>query len=381
MLPISVSPKVAIVIGTRPEAIKLAPVVRHLQSSPVLTSVVISTGQHLDMVDQMLEALDVQVDVELRVMQDRQSLPALTALLMTRLGEALDEVQPDAILVQGDTTSAFVGALAAFYARIPVGHVEAGLRSGSLDNPFPEELNRRLISRIARWNFAPTPIAASHLLGEGVGGDHVLVTGNTVIDNLLWALGSGRIGSSPFTSSRRHVLVTLHRRETQGPAMTRIAESLASLADRADVELVLPMHPSPAVRESLMTGIGGHSALQLIEPLDYFDFVAAMAAADLIITDSGGVQEEATIFGTPVLVVRETTERPEGIDAGTSHLVGTDPSRILQAAGSLLDEPAARGLTKTTASPFGDGAAAPRIVDRLARDLRSSDASPPAAAG
>jgi UDP-N-acetylglucosamine 2-epimerase (non-hydrolysing) len=365
---------VAIVIGTRPEAIKLAPIVRHLNSSPILRPVVISTGQHLDMVDQMLEALDVQVDVELRVMQDRQSLPALTASLMAALSGALEKVHPDAVLVQGDTTSAFIGALAAFYAHIPVGHVEAGLRSGSLDNPFPEELNRRLITRIARWNFAPTALAASRLLAEGVRDDQVLVTGNTVIDNLLWALGSGRTGSSPFATDRRHVLVTLHRRETQGPAMTRIAEVLMSLVNRDDVEVVLPMHPSPAVRESLIPGVDSHPALRLIEPLDYFDFIAAMGEADLIITDSGGVQEEAPIFGTPVLVVRETTERPEGIEAGTSLLVGTDPSRLLEAANSALDEPAVRDQKRKAESPFGDGTASPQIIDRLARDLRHSEA-------
>lgn len=370
-------PTVVIVLGTRPEAVKLAPVVRCLESSPDLRSVIVSTGQHRDMLDQMLAALNLKVDIELGVMKDHQSLPALTSRLIARVAEALDEVRPDAVVVQGDTTSAFTGALAAFYARVPVGHVEAGLRSGSLDNPFPEELNRRLISQMARWNFAPTVRAASDLRNEGVPEDRILVTGNTVVDNLLWVLRSGRVGCSPFVSSGRHVLVTLHRRETQGPAMTRLVEVLTCLVSRGDVEVVLPMHRSPPVRESLMRGVRRNPLLRLVEPLGYFEFIGAIAAADLIITDSGGVQEEAPTFGTPVLVVRETTERPEGIEAGTCQLVGTDPARLFAAATSLLDKPVARRQKTTPTSPFGDGKAAFRIVERLACDLRRSDALAP----
>lgn len=360
---------VMFVLGTRPEAIKMAPVIRAMQSDDDFTCTVVSSGQHREMLDQMWPVLEVSPDMDLAVMRSRQTLSSVTALLMEGLGEALRERRPDAVLVQGDTTTAFCGALAAFYEQIPVGHVEAGLRSGRLDNPFPEELNRRLISPMARWHFAPTELAAGNLTNEGVSPRNVLVTGNTVIDNLLWILGRDRV-ATPFSSSSvtRKVLVTLHRRETQGAVMHGLAQALRKLADRGDLEIILPVHKSPAVRDVLIPVLSHHGSVKIVEPMDYVTFTSTMARSDLIVTDSGGVQEEAPTLGKPVLVLRETTERPEAIEAGTSLLVGTEPEELLAEANRLLDDSMAYRRMATLANPFGDGKAALRILDRLRKD-------------
>ncbi|MGW2254705.1 non-hydrolyzing UDP-N-acetylglucosamine 2-epimerase [Kitasatospora sp. NPDC001660] len=357
-----------LVLGTRPEAIKLAPVVRAMAASPHFEPLVVSTGQHREMLQQMLELLQVEAKFELDVMRERQELSKLTARLVDGLGEVVHAERPDLVVVQGDTTSALTGALAAFYEHVPVAHVEAGLRTGVLDNPFPEELNRRLIGRIARWHFAPTPRAAGHLTAEGVPAAEVFVTGNTVIDNLLWVLGQGA-GRDHFQSDLRRVLVTLHRRENQGDKMRAMGKALRRLADRGDVEIVLPLHKSPAVREALLPELSDHPAVRIVEPLDYVDFSATLAGCDLVLTDSGGIQEEAPTLGKPALVLRTTTERPEAVEAGAAQLVGTEPQIILDAAMRLLDDDEAYQSMAKAGNPFGDGHATERIVAQLAEDF------------
>ena len=359
--------KLLVVLGTRPEAIKLAPVIRAARAAG-LEPIVASTGQHREMLEQMLVQFDISPDVELAVMQERQSLAGLTSRLTEGLDDVLAQCKPDAVVVQGDTTTALVGALTAFYRQVPVAHVEAGLRSGSLSNPFPEEANRRLVGQLARWHFAPTCRARDNLTREGVPPDAVEITGNTGIDNMLWARRTGH-GSSAFTTSRRKVLVTLHRRENQGATMVGIVESLQRLAARGDVEIVLPVHLSPAVREVVLPGLRDEASVRLVEPLDYFDFSATMAASDLILSDSGGVQEEAPTLGKPVLVLRENTERPEAIEAGVARLAGVDPDAIYKLAAELLDDERAYSSMARAVNPFGDGHAAPRVVARILEDL------------
>ncbi|MFD9196623.1 non-hydrolyzing UDP-N-acetylglucosamine 2-epimerase, partial [Streptomyces phaeochromogenes] len=299
-----------LVLGTRPEAIKLAPVSRAMSASPLFQPMVVTTGQHREMLQQMLGLLEVGVKTDLAVMRDRQRLSELTARLMEGLGTVIRTERPDLVVVQGDTTTALCGALAAFYEHIPVAHVEAGLRTGIPDNPFPEELNRRLIGRLANWHFAPTARSAGHLRAEGVPDGQVITTGNTVVDNLLWVLGRGA-GRSAFRTDGRRVLLTLHRRENQGDRMRSMGAALRRLADRGDVEIVLPLHRSPAVREALLPALEGHPGISVVDPLDYLDFAATLAACDLVMTDSGGLLEEAPSLGKPALVLRSTTERPE----------------------------------------------------------------------
>ncbi|MBT2385071.1 UDP-N-acetylglucosamine 2-epimerase (non-hydrolyzing) [Streptomyces sp. ISL-11] len=363
-----------LVLGTRPEAIKLAPVARAMARSPLFDPIVVTTGQHREMLQQMLDLLHVPVHTQLDVMRDRQQLSTLTARLIDGLGETVRAERPDLVIVQGDTTTALTGALAAFYEHIPIAHVEAGLRTGVLDNPFPEEANRRLIGRMARWHFAPTPRAAAHLTAEGVPDAEVFTTGNTVIDNLLWVLAEGT-GRSLFESELRRVLVTLHRRENQGATMRAMGGALRRLADRGDVEMVLPLHKSPAVRDALLPELTGHPNIRVVEPLGYVDFSATLASCDLVLTDSGGIQEEAPTLGKPALVLRTTTERPEAVEAGAARLVGTEPESILEAAITLLDDPVAYERMATAGNPFGDGRATDRIVAQLAEDF-GADAGP-----
>jgi UDP-N-acetylglucosamine 2-epimerase (non-hydrolysing) len=357
---------IAVIFGTRPEAIKMAPVIRELQArghGPVI----VNTGQHRELLDPLLRKLSIKTTVDLDVMRANQPLSGLTARLSDSLGETLRKFRPGAVIVQGDTTSALCGALAAFYERIPVAHIEAGLRSGVFDDPFPEELNRRLVSQLTRWHFAPTARARDALRSEGIG--DVDLTGNTVIDNLFWILEQG-IGKSAFTSEdQRRILVTLHRRENQGYRMGGVAEVLRRLAGRGDVEIVLPLHRSPSVREVLVPALGGQPGITLVEALDYPDFTATLAACDFVITDSGGVQEEAPSLGKPVLVARDTTERPEAIEAGAARLVGTDVAALFDAATALLDDAELYASMASVVNPFGDGKAAGRIATRLSVDL------------
>jgi UDP-N-acetylglucosamine 2-epimerase (non-hydrolysing) len=354
-----------IVLGTRPEAIKLAPVARAMAGDPRFQPVVVSTGQHREMLEQMLHLLELKAAEDLAVMRERQDLAGLTGRLVDGLSRTIGEYRPDLVVVQGDTTTALCGALTAGYHRVPVAHVEAGLRTGDLGNPFPEEINRQLIGRITHWHFAPTERSAEHLRREGVPDDRILVTGNTVIDNLLWMLSRGQ-GAPAFRTGLRKVLVTLHRRESQGEEMTAMAHSLRRLADRGDCELLLPLHKSPAVRESLLPVLDGHDRVTIVEPLGYADFAATLAACDLVLTDSGGVQEEAPSLGKPVLVLRATTERPEAVEAGVAKLIGTDAAVLYDEATRLLDDPDLYAGMANAVSPFGDGRAAERIIAALA---------------
>lgn len=359
--------------GTRPEAIKVAPVITQLQSDPELEVVTVTTGQHREMLDQMLEAFGLTPDVDLALMRERQDLAELSARALTALGEQMRRLTPDAVLVQGDTTTAFCGALAAFYAQIPVGHIEAGLRTGDPANPFPEEINRRLVAPLARWHFCPTDRSAFNLRAEGVPSESILVTGNTVIDQLLITAGQAAPDLTgygvPPKGARRRILVTLHRRETQGELQRRLCAMLARVAQRPDVEIVFPVHLSPAVRESVLAELGGAADVHCVEPLDYVAFVHALRETDLIVTDSGGIQEEAPSLGVPVLVMRETTERPEGVAAGCVRLSGTRPEDVERDIVELLDDRAQYKRMATTANPYGDGRASERIVARLRCDL------------
>ncbi|MBH1936315.1 UDP-N-acetylglucosamine 2-epimerase (non-hydrolyzing) [Streptomyces sp. AV19] len=366
-----------LVLGTRPEAIKLAPVARAMAASELFEPLVVTTGQHREMLHQMLDLLQVRERTELDVMRERQELSTLTARLVDGLGEIIRAQRPDLVIVQGDTTTALTGALAAFYEHVPVAHVEAGLRTGVLDNPFPEELNRRLIGRVARWHFAPTARAAAHLVGEGIAASEVFTTGNTVIDNLLWVLEKGG-GRSHFGSTGlRRVLLTLHRRENQGDTMRGMGRAIRRLADRGDVEILLPLHKSPAVRDALLPELTGHPRVRVVEPLGCLDFSATLAACDLVLTDSGGIQEEAPSLGKPALVLRTTTERPEAVEAGAARLVGTMPDVILAAVERLLDDRAEYDRMAGAGNPFGDGRATERIIAQLAEDFGAdADAAP-----
>ncbi|MFQ6395535.1 non-hydrolyzing UDP-N-acetylglucosamine 2-epimerase [Nocardia sp. KC 131] len=357
-----------LVLGTRPEAIKLAPVVRAMNASALFEPLVVTTGQHREMLHQMLDLFQACDRIELDVMRERQQLSALTARLIDGLGEVIREQQPDLVVVQGDTTTALAGALAAFYERVPVAHVEAGLRTGMPNNPFPEEINRRLIARVARWHFAPTARAAEHLQAEGVAESTIFTTGNTVIDNLLWVLSQGA-GRNHFGTDLRHILLTLHRRENQGDTMCHMGSAIRRLADRGDVEIVVPLHKSPAVREALLPELTDHPNIRVVEPLDYMDFSATLAACDLVLTDSGGIQEEAPALGKPTLVLRTTTERPEAVEVGAAKLVGIEPDAIVDAAAALLDDHAAYKRMANAGNPFGDGHAGDRIVAQLAADF------------
>lgn len=359
---------VDVVAGTRPEIIKVAPVVRELAARGASARLVL-TGQHRSLVDDLLDTLDLgsTPTVRLDVMRDRQRLSELSARLLSGLDQHVREERPAVVLVQGDTTSALCATLAAFHEHIPVGHIEAGLRSGCATNPFPEEMNRRLISHAASWHFCPTDSAAANLLREGVDGGSLLVTGNTSIDALRWVRERG-LGHSSFDGGRTKVLVTLHRRENQGDIMHELAVALAELAAELDLELVLPLHPSPAVRDVLVPALGTRSGVHLVDALDYVDFVATMADADLIVTDSGGVQEEAPALDTPVLVVRETTERPEAVEAGCARLVGVVASDLVRHVRDLVANPRRRRAMVRGVNPFGDGYAAQRIVRRLLAD-------------
>ncbi|MFC3576293.1 non-hydrolyzing UDP-N-acetylglucosamine 2-epimerase [Streptomyces yaanensis] len=357
-----------LVLGTRPEAIKLAPVARAMATDTQFEPIVVTTGQHREMLHQMLGLLCVDVRIALDVMRSRQQLSELTARLVGELGEVMRDQRPDLVVVQGDTTTALAGALAAFYEKIPVAHVEAGLRTGVIDNPFPEELNRNLIGRIARWHFAPTPRAARHLTDEGVPAEQVFTTGNTVIDNLLWVLADGT-GTSAFRTGAKRILVTLHRRENQGERMRGMGRALRRLVQRGDVEIVLPLHKSPAVRDVLLPELGGHEGISIVEPLDYLDFAATLAECDLVLTDSGGIQEEAPSLSKPALVLRTTTERPEAVEVGAARLIGTDPEAIVSCAERLLDDPAEYRRMADAGNPFGDGRAAERVLTQLAEDF------------
>ncbi|MCC5613791.1 UDP-N-acetylglucosamine 2-epimerase (non-hydrolyzing) [Nostoc sp. CHAB 5836] len=356
--------RVCIILGTRPEAIKLAPVILVFQKSSIFELQVILTGQHREMVEQVMQLFNIKADYNLEIMQVQQSLNDITCRSLQGL-EALFQVEkPDLVLVQGDTTTAFTAALAAFYQKIPVGHVEAGLRTDDIFNPYPEEANRRLISQITQLHFAPTPWAVENLHRSGVLGE-IHMTGNTVIDALLNVAATQGVCDVPGLNweSYRVLLATVHRRENWGEPLLAIAQSFLQILDKfPDTALLLPLHRNPTVRVPLQELLGNHPRIFLTEPLDYGELVGAIGRSHLLLTDSGGLQEEAPSLGKPVLVLRDTTERPEAVAAGTAKLVGTKSENIFLAAAELLNDPDAYEAMANAINPFGDGHAAERIL-------------------
>ena len=362
--------RILAVFGTRPEAIKMAPVIRALKAQSWADVRVLATAQHRQMLDQVLEAFDIVPDIDLDIMLPSQSLPELTSRLLLRMDAVLEDERPDVVLIQGDTTTVMTTAMAAFYRRIPVGHVEAGLRTGDLNNPFPEEMNRIVAGRLSRWHFAPTQSARDNLLGEGCDPASVHVTGNTVIDALLEVASVDRPLPAQVPADKRLILVTAHRRENFGAAFREICHGIRDLADQhEDVHVLYPVHPNPNVAGPAHDILSGHARITLCEPMDYLPFVNAMKHAYLVLTDSGGVQEEAPALGKPVLVMRSETERPEAIWAGVVKLVGSDRNAIVAEATRLLTDPAAYDDMARGVSPYGDGKAAGRIAAILKSDL------------
>ncbi|MBT6426690.1 MAG: UDP-N-acetylglucosamine 2-epimerase (non-hydrolyzing) [Rhodospirillaceae bacterium] len=367
--------RVLTVFGTRPEAIKLAPVVKALEADGDVHSQVCVTGQHRQMLDPVLELFHIKPEYDLDIMQAGQSLDYITAAVLTGVQGVIRDCRPDRVLVQGDTTTTFAAGLAAFYEKVPVGHVEAGLRTGNMQSPWPEELNRKLTSVIADLHFPPTEAARQNLLAEGHADERILVTGNTVIDALLQTVD--RIDASEklradlaaqfgfIDPTKRLILTTGHRRENFDGGLARVCRALAAVARRDDVVIVYPVHLNPNVQKAANDILAGLDNVHLIPPLDYLPFVYLMRRADLIVTDSGGIQEEAPSLGKPVLVTRDTTERPEAVEAGTVELVGTDMEKLIQRLGVLLDDKTAYERMSRAHNPYGDGKASARIVERL----------------
>ena len=364
-------PRILTIFGTRPEAIKLFPVVAALGARGGMDVRTCVTAQHRGLLDQVLAIAGLVPDVDLDLMEPGQTLDRLTARLLTGLGEVMDAEKPDRVIVQGDTATAMVGALAAYYRKIPVSHVEAGLRSGNIYQPWPEEINRRIVAPIADQHFAPTQTAADALLRENIDPAQIHVTGNTVIDALHWtrakiaadpSLASGLDEVAERFAGKRLILVTTHRRENFGEGMEGIARALARIADRGDTAILFPMHPNPNVAVAMDAILGERDNIARIEPLDYPHFIRALEMCEIALTDSGGVQEVAPALGKPVLVMRETTERPEGVEAGTARLVGTDADTIVSEISTLLDDKAAYSAMARAHNPFGDGHASERIA-------------------
>jgi UDP-N-acetylglucosamine 2-epimerase (non-hydrolysing) len=371
------APRILLIFGTRPEAVKMAPLVHALAEDPALDAVTCVTAQHREMLDQVLDWFHIIPDFDLDLMQPGQTLTGLTTRAIQGVSEIVEQVKPDVVLVQGDTTTAMCAALAAFYQRVPVGHVEAGLRTHDIYNPFPEEVNRHLVGVMATYHFAPTETARDALLAENVAPSAIYVTGNTVIDALHWTVKQPHTLDLPLpldVPGECLVLITAHRRESFGADFESICLALKQIAERnPDVRLVYPVHLNPNVQEPVYRILSGVERVHLIDPLPYPDFAHLMNRADLIITDSGGLQEEAPALGKPVLVMRRTTERPEAVEAGTARLVGTQTADIVAAAEELLHDEAAYARMANAVSPFGDGHAAERIVEVLERDLLEGD--------
>ena len=365
--------KVLSVFGTRPEAIKMAPVVERLKKTPGIQSIVCVTAQHRRMLDQVLELFKIKPDYDLNLMKQGQDLTDITTGVLLGLRPILKKIKPDLILAQGDTTTVFAAALAAFYEKVPMGHVEAGLRTGNIFAPWPEEMNRMLAGTIADLHFAPTPKARANLLREGISSKKIFVTGNTVIDALLEI--TARFKKNPKLSLemekkfrfldpfKKTILVTGHRRENFGKGFEAICRALGRLSEREDVQIVYPVHLNPNVQEPVKRILGNRKRVHLIEPLDYLPFVFLMGRSYLILTDSGGVQEEAPSLGKPVLVMRDTTERPEAVEAGTVILVGTNERKIVKETLKLLDDPKHYLKMTRAHNPYGDGRAAERIAE------------------
>lgn len=368
--------RLLIVFGTRPEAIKCFPVARDALADPRFATQICVTAQHREMVDAIIGMTGLPVHYDLDIMSPGQSLFDVTARILKGMDAVLDEAQPDVVLVQGDTTTAMTAALAAFYKRIPVAHIEAGLRSHDLYSPWPEELNRKVIGDIAHWHFVPTTEARDNLLAENKDGSRIVVTGNTVVDTLLHF--SQKFDADPALAApmaerfvfldpgKRLILVTSHRRENFDGGIANICAALKSLAARGDVQIVFPVHPNPKVREPVHAALDGVAGIELVEPQDYLPFLYLLKRAELVLTDSGGVQEEAPSLGKPVLVLRDNTERPEAVHAGTAILVGTDTDRIVAETNRLLDDKAAYAQMSLRHNPYGDGKASLKILEELA---------------
>lgn len=380
--------KILLVFGTRPEAIKMAPLVKELEKHPSVFRIqVCVTGQHRQMLDQVLELFEITPDYDLNIMKPGQDLYDVTARVLTGMRKVLDEACPDVVLVHGDTTTSTAAALAAFYRQIPVGHVEAGLRTHHIYSPWPEEMNRQLTGRIATYHFAPTPLSRENLLAEGIETEKISVTGNTVIDALYWVVDkikqdtelanrlAAQLKNAGYDSSRvdggkRLVLITGHRRENFGEGFLHMCTAIRDLTKKyPDVDFVYPMHLNPNVRKPIHEVFGedlsGLDNMFFIEPLEYLSFICLMEKATLVLTDSGGIQEEAPGLGKPVLVMRDTTERPEALDAGTVKLVGTDYTKIMDEVSLLLDDKNAYEVMSQAVNPYGDGKACERIMQTL----------------
>jgi len=366
--------KVLVTFGTRPEAIKLAPVIQELKRYPdrFVTRILV-TAQHREMMDQVLDLFCIRPDIDLDLMQDDQSPAGFVSRAIAQLDGVMKAEQPDIVLIQGDTTTVLAVSLVAFWHKIPIGHVEAGLRSNDKFNPFPEEINRRLTSHIADLHFAPTEHAKANLIAEGIAKEHIFVTGNTVIDALLSIADQSHQFESPILEGidyecKRVILLTAHRRENFGEPLRQICQAVrAIVSSRPDVEVIYPVHPNPHVQGVMKPLLGGCERVHLLAPLPYGEFVRLMSRCDLILTDSGGIQEEAAALGVPTLVLRETTERPEAVEMGVTKVIGTKPERIVREVLRLLiSEEAYRGMSGK-ANPFGDGTASQRIVEVLTR--------------
>ena len=362
--------KVMLVFGTRPEAIKMCPLVNELKKRPGIRTVVCVSGQHREMLDAVLHAFNVVPDYDLAIMKDRQTLFDITVNILERIRAVLEEVKPDVVLVHGDTSTTFVTALACFYLQIPVGHVEAGLRTYNIYSPYPEEFNRQAVSVIAKYNFAPTELSRENLLREGRKPESIYVTGNTAIDALKTTVREDYTHPElEWAAGSRLIMITAHRRENLGEPMHRMFRAIRRIIEEhPDVRAIYPIHMNPVVREEANAELGGCDRIRIIEPLDVLDFHNFLSRSYLILTDSGGIQEEAPSLGKPVLVMRDTTERPEGIAAGTLRLVGTEEETIYKNFKELLEDRAAYDKMAHASNPYGDGFASVRIADVLCRE-------------
>lgn len=375
--------KILSIFGTRPEAIKMAPLVRTLAAQNDMTSRVCVTGQHREMLDQVLDLFDIKPDYDLAVMRPNQDLTGVTTAVLSGLKDVIAAEQPDHVLVHGDTTTSMAAAMASFYARVPVGHVEAGLRTGNLDSPWPEEMNRCVVDKISHMLFAPTPSSRQNLVEEKIDASRIAVTGNTVIDALHMALEKARDPNQRLAfnakfnfldTNKRLILVTAHRRESFGKGIVNICEALRELALRDDVQIVYPVHPNPNIKNVVNEGLGGLKNVFLIEPQDYLPFVYLMDRSHMILTDSGGIQEEAPALGKPVLVMRDTTERPEAVSAGTVAVIGTCKTSIVSNTQRVLDDAETFRRFARAQNPYGDGKASERIVTALRKGAIAPEA-------
>lgn len=359
--------KVMLVFGTRPEAIKMCPLVNELKTRKNIETIVCVTGQHRQMLDQVLEAFGVTADYDLSIMKDRQTLFDVTTNILNRIKDVLEEVKPDVVLVHGDTSTTFVTALACFYLQIPVGHVEAGLRTYNIYSPYPEEFNRQAVSIISSYNFAPTELSKENLIKEGKDPDTIYVTGNTAIDALKTTVRNDYHNEHlEWAKDSRLIMITAHRRENLGEPMKNMFRAIRRVMDEhPDVKAIYPIHMNPAVRETANQILAGEDRIRIIEPLEVLDFHNFLSRSYLILTDSGGIQEEAPSLGKPVLVMRDTTERPEGIKAGTLKLVGTDEETIYKSFSELLTNQEVYDSMSKASNPYGDGFACKRIADIL----------------